>query len=100
LAPPSTALPLPESRNLNPTLTLTRTSPPGFPAGSSLQRCGRYDDATLTVTAKGVAYRIFEWLDLEISVDKSQPHRPALALKILGTVEPTAAPVSKRARKK
>ena len=60
----------------------------------------QFDDNTLTVTCKGVAYRIFEWLDLEISVDKSQPHRPALALKILGPVEASEAPVSKRARKK
>jgi len=42
-----------------------------------------YDDQALTLTINSTVYRIFDWLNLEISIDKSQPHRPQLQLKIL-----------------
>jgi len=57
-----------------------------------------YDDQQMSVTHKGTTYKIFEWLQLEISVDKSQPHRPALELKIVGTGE-EAKPAEKAAKR-
>jgi len=60
-----------------------------------------YDDQAQCVTVKGTTYRIFTWLQLEISVDKSQPHRPALQLKItgMGDSECTVEPECKRSKK-
>lgn len=62
-----------------------------------------YDDQKMSVSVKGQTYRIFEWLMLEISVDKSQPHRPALKLDIVGTGEDAKEPArqeNKKAKKK
>jgi len=59
-----------------------------------------YDDQNMTVTVKGQKYKIFDWLMLEISVDKSQPHRPALKLDIVGTGDDATLAVQEKKKAK
>eukprot|EP00658_Telonema_sp_P-2_P018231 TRINITY_DN17154_c0_g1_i1.p1 TRINITY_DN17154_c0_g1~~TRINITY_DN17154_c0_g1_i1.p1 ORF type:complete len:443 (+),score=129.45 TRINITY_DN17154_c0_g1_i1:100-1428(+) len=66
-----------------------------------------YSDELLTLAAGGRTFHMFDWVELEITVDNSKPHRPGLSLTILppGDDKPAQAeaspePKKKKARKK
>lgn len=60
-----------------------------------------YSDELMTLTAGGHTYRMFDWLQLEISIDSSKPHRPALKLDIISNAndQEVEVPPTKKSKK-